>query len=121
MAAKRNEQTGDIVFGSENGVPLQITEWSEQRAFINFSDPSVRVVIPNNAELIEITATENVYINFGDNTVDASTTIASDGSRLFLAGVQVVVVPLDSSGVPFTDVAAFTAGVDGILQIEEVS
>ncbi len=121
MGAKRADQTGNFVFAQENGEPLQIVQWSEQRAFINFSDPSARVVIPNNAALVEITATENVFINFGDNTVVASAVIASDESRLFLAGVQVIAVPLDPQGVPFTDIAAFTAGINGCLQIEEVS
>ena len=121
MSATRADQTGTIVFPKEDGVPLQIVTWTEKRAFINFSDPSVRVILPTLAEIIEITATENVYINFGDVTVVASTTIATDGSRLFLAGVQTVIVPLDSSGVPFTYISAFTAGVDGIIQVEEAN
>ena len=101
------------------GEPLQIVKWTERRAFINFADPTVRVILPAGAKVIELTATENVYINFGDVTVNATTTIATDGSRLFLAGVQTVVVPLDSGGIPFTYIAAFEAGVAGILQIEE--
>ncbi len=121
MGAKRADQTGVIVFPQENGVPLQIVKWTERRAFINFTDPTARVILPAGAEILEITATENVYINFGDVTVDASAVIATDDSRLFLAGVQTVVVPLDGAGVPFTYIAAFTAGVDGIIQVEEAS
>lgn len=120
MGAKRASQTGSFVF-PEGGVPLQVTEWSQKRAFITVGVASARVVIPVGAELIELTSTEDCYIEFGDGTVVAEPIIATDASRLFVAGVQVIVVPLDGAGVPFTQIAAIRESKNGILQIEEVS
>ena len=111
-----------IVFpGSDNNTPLQVVRWTEQRAFITVGADSARVEIPNNAALIELTALESCYINFGDDSVDATSTIASDGSRLFLSGVQVIPVPIDpTTDEPYTHVAAIQQSTAGILQLEQV-
>jgi hypothetical protein len=102
-------------------VPLQVVLWSAQRDSIILGPASLRVEIPNNAALIELSASENCYINFGDVTVVASSVIATDGSRLFIAGVQVVPVPIDpATDEPYTYIAALQQGTGGILQVEQV-
>lgn len=124
MAVKRDKGPkgqGDYGFGTHSHVPLQVTRWTEQRDFIAFTGTSQRITLPEISELIELSATENCFINFGDSTVVASSTIASDGSRLFLAGVQVVPVPIDIvTDEPFTHLAVIRNTVDGTLQVEKV-
>ena len=110
------------VFPASGNVPLQVVRWTEQRTSIVLGGASVRVTLPAGSEVIELTATENCFINFGDNTVDATAVIATDGSRLFLAGVQVVPVPIDpATDEPYTHVAAIQDATAGILQIEQVT
>ena len=81
-----------------------------------------RLVIPAGATLIEITATTDCYIRFGDVTVVATSTIGNDGanSKLFAAGVQIIEVPTISdvlaTHLAFIDFAA--AG--GIIQVEQL-
>lgn len=110
-----------IVFpGSDNNTPLQVVRWTEQRVEITVTGVSARATIPNNAALVELASTEHCYINFGDNTVDATTTIANDGSRLYLIGVQLIPVPIDlATDEPYTHIAAIRLDTSGILQIEE--
>lgn len=122
MSVKLLAATLEYVFQTHRMQPLQVTRWTEKRIAIGFNVSSQRILIPAGAVLVEITATENCFINFGDVTVDASSTIATDGSRLFLAGVQIVPVPLDAEDprVPFTYVAVLAEAADGTLQVEEV-
>lgn len=110
---------GDIVFDTHQHTPLQITRWTEQRIGATFTGSNQALLIPVGAIVIELSATENCFINFGDSGAVATSTIANDGSRLFLAGVQVIVVPLDGD-VPFTHIAVIQQAAAGILQIEEV-
>lgn len=119
MAIKGDENNTPVFPG---GIPLQVALWTAQRAFVNFTGASARVVLPAGSEIVELTATENCYIAFGDVTVAADTVIANDASRLFLAGVQAIVVPLDANGAPYTYVAALEAvgAVNGILQAEKL-
>ncbi len=108
--------------GTDQNVPLQVVRWTEQRTFINFTGSTARIAIPTGAELIELTATENCYLNFGDNTVEAAATIVTDGSRIFVAGVQVIPVPIDpTTDEPYTHIAAIQSSAAGILQIEQVA
>ena len=103
-------------------VPLQVTRWTEKRASIAFTGSTARVVIPVNAEIVELAANENCYINFGDDTVVATSTITTDDSRLYLAGVQLVPVPIDpATDEPYTHIAAIQSVSAGILQIEQVA
>lgn len=122
MSIEREAGSGDYVFGVKSSIPLQVTRWTERRAAVSFNGVTDRITLPVGAQLIELTATENCYLNFGDVTVDATTVIASDGSRLYLAGVQVVPVPIDVGGtdLPFTHLAVIRESVDGVLQAEEV-
>ncbi len=114
------QQDGDLVFDTHRHTPVQIARWTEQRVSVTFTGTSARLTIPSGAVLIEISASENCFLNFGNGSVDASSTIATDGSRLFLAGVQNVVVPLDGSGDPFTHVAVIQQTVAGLIQVEQV-
>ncbi len=124
MAVRRvqegSEIDGDLAFDTHQHTPLQITRWTEKRVFAVFTGTSQALVIPVDAVAVELTATENCYINFGGSSVEATSTIATDGSRLYLAGVQVIPVPLDGSGDPFTHIAVIQHTVSGILQVEEV-
>lgn len=125
MAVRRVKENagqidGDIAFDTHRHTPLQVTRWSEQRVGVTFTGSNqIMEILPTGAILVELTATENCFINFGGSSVIATATIAVNESRLFLAGVQVVPVPLDGSGVPFTHVAVIQQGTAGILQVEE--
>jgi len=114
-----NKQTGAIDF--DGGTPLQIGRWSGQRASLVASGTSGRITLPTGAEYIEITAVEPTYLNFGDVTVVATTVIASDGSRYFAAGVQVISVPLDpATSLPYTHVAILQVSLGGLIQVEQL-
>lgn len=122
MSIKRLAPTDEYVFETHRHTPLQVTRWSEKRVALSFNITSDRIVIPVGAVLVELTADENCFINFGDVTVVATSTIATDGSRLYLAGVQVVPVPLDTADprVPFTHIAVIRQTTDGVFQCEEL-
>jgi len=105
-----------------NRAPLQVVEWSGLRASIPFSGASANVALPSDCELMELSASQSCYIAFGiDNSIVATGTIGAV-SRLFLAGVQVVPVPLNpNTSQPFTWIAAIQYTAGGILQIEKVA
>ena len=108
----------------QKGVPLQVVRWSGQRVSVaSGAAGSTELALPAGYTLLEITATENIYIRFGNTGMDvASTTVANDGSRLFLAGVQIVPVPLDSNDNPYDYFSVIrAAATNGIVQIEGVS
>lgn len=121
MEKKAGQLDSYFHFPFQNGAPLQVVRWSGQRvAIASDGDSTAMQILPAGAKLIEISATQDCYMAFGDGAVVASGTVAPDGSRLFLAGAQIVVVPLDSEDVPFTHCAVIQAGVAGIVQIEGV-
>jgi hypothetical protein len=109
-----------VIAIADDVIALQITRWSGQRVAATMSASSQRLTLPANTLVVEITAQQDAYISFGDGTVDAESTIANDDSRLFAAGVQVVAVPLDNQGVPYTHVAVLEAATAGIIQFEKV-
>ena len=123
MAIDRDTDTDALVIPkSGKGTPLQITRWSGQREFKTTSGTSQLIVLPVGSKVIEITAVKDVYVNFGDATPVASSTIASDGSRLLLAGVQVIPVPINpATGVEYLKVAVIQESESGIFQVEQVS
>jgi len=124
MALRRvqegSEIDGDIAFDAHRHTPLQLPRWSEQRVGTVFTGTSQTLTLPTDALVLEITCTENCYLNFGTTGVAATAVIASDASRLFLAGVQMIIVPIDGSGDPFTHVGVIQESTSGIIQIEEV-
>lgn len=104
------------------GVPLQVARWSGQRDSKTTSGSSQRITLPTGSKLIELTAVNSVFANFGGSGVNATSTIANDGSRLFLAGVQVVQVPLDpATGIPYTHVAVIQQTEAGVFQVEKLN
>jgi hypothetical protein len=106
----------------QKGTPLQVVRWSGTRvAVVSGAAGSAELALPSTS-LIEITATENIYIRFGNTGMDvATTTVATDGSRLFMAGVQVTPVPLDSNGNPYDYFSVIrAASTNGVVQIEAV-
>jgi hypothetical protein len=102
--------------GSE---PLQIVSLSGKRVGGAFTASSAPFTLPTGSTLIEVSATENCYLEFGSGSPVAEATIANDLSRLFMAGVQVIPVPLDGSGNPYTKCAVISAGTDGVVQFEK--
>lgn len=102
---------------------LQVPAWSGERVSGVIAATTDRLFIPAGSTLIEITALVDVYINFGNAAIKATSTIETDGSRLFLSGVRVAVVPEDNSGVPFTYMAFIeaAAGNDSIIQVERLA
>jgi len=105
----------------QKGTPLQVVRWAGDRVGTACGASSVELVLPSTS-LVEIASTENCYINFKTGTgVTATSTIATDGSRLFMAGVQLVPVPLDpATGDPYTHMACIRAVTTGVLQVEAV-
>jgi len=120
MSLKLLTATLEYVFQTHRHQPLQITRWTAQREFKDFTATSQEITLPTGSALIELTATQNCFIKFGATPVTATTVIADDGSRLFLAGVQVIAVPLDGSNDPFVSMAVIRESVDGTLQVEKV-
>jgi len=122
MAIDRDTGSDAVVIPQEGkDVPLQITRWSGKREFKTTSGTSQLITIPVGAQVLEITAELDVFINFGDDTPVASSTIADDGSRYFPAGVQVVPIPINAStGKEYLKVAVIQKTVAGIFQVEKV-
>ena len=123
MAIDRETQSDALVIPTQGkDEVLQITRWSGQREFKTTSGSSQRITLPTGSKILEITAVTDTYVNFGDVTVDATTVIADDASRLLLAGVQVIPVPLDpATGLEYTHVAVIQSTAAGIFQVEQVS
>ena len=122
MAIDRDTQGDALVIPTAKGnEALQVTRWTGQRDSKLTSATSQLITLPTGSKVIEITAVADVFINFGDGTPVASSTIASDGSRLLLAGVQVIPVPLNpATGNEYLKVAVIQSTVAGIFQIEQV-
>lgn len=123
MTIERNDSNDTHVFpGQDGNVPLQVTRWTGQRESVTTSGASQRLTLPTGTGLVEITAEQNVYLNFGDNTVVASAVIADDASRFFLLGVQVIPVPIDpATELPYTHVAVIQQNIAGVFQVEQLN
>ena len=123
MTIDRDTQTDATVIPTAKGnEALQVVRWSGQREFKTTSAVSQRITLPTGSKVIEITAVTDTFVNFGDNTVDATTVISDDASRLLLAGVQVIPVPLDpATGLEYTHVTVVQSTAAGIFQVEQVS
>lgn len=107
---------------SEREIGLQIVRPTGKRVGGAFTATTSRKTLPQVSAtgMVEISATENCYLNFGGSSVDATAVIGDDASRLFLAGSQVFAVPLDPvTDVPYTHCAIISAGTDGVWQAEE--
>lgn len=111
----QNAKTKDHYFNRET--PLQVALWTDNIEQATTGAASARITLPAGATLLEIRCTENVYLKFGDNTVVAAT---DDTSHLFIAGSQVVPVPLDSNGDVYTHVAHIQESAAGTLQVAEL-
>lgn len=68
-------------------------------------------------DLLLISCTTDCYIRFGGNSVAAA---ADTNSILFPRGVQPVVVPLDSQGVPYTYYSVIQVTAGGVAQLEGI-
>jgi len=104
----------------QKGTPLQVVRWAGERVFTAVTVTSAALVLPSTT-LIEICATENCYIRFGTGAPTASSSVANDTNRLFVAGVQIVPVPIDpATDDPYTHIAVIRETTDGLFQVESV-
>jgi hypothetical protein len=118
---RRDPVNEDYVFGGKSNNALQVTRWTGKRVGVTTSGSAELIELPPDTELIEVTATENVYVAFGDGTVVATASIGDDASRLFLAGVQILPVPIDGgSNLPFTHMSVIEESSPGVFQAEKV-
>lgn len=120
MSLRRDTDNEDYVFGVKSSTPLQVTRWTGNRVGVTTGAAAQLIALPAGTELIEITATENAYVAFGDGTVVATQAVDAT-SRLFLAGVQIVPVPIDSGTMlPYTHMSVIEAASAGVFQVEKV-
>ncbi len=104
----------------QKGTPLQVVRWAGERVFATLNNSSEALLLPSTT-LIEITVTENCYIRFGTGAPTASASVDTDTNRLFMAGVQVVPVPIDpATNVAYTHIACIRVDTDGLFQVESV-
>ncbi len=104
----------------QKGTPLQVVRWAGERVFSTVTASSQSLVLPS-ATLIEISSTENCYIRFGTGAPTASASVDDDTNRLYMAGVQVVPVPIDpSTGVAYTHIACIRVADNGLFQVESL-
>lgn len=105
----------------QKGVPLQVVRWAGERVFSTLTaSSSASLTLPSDS-LLEITASQNCYIRFSSGTAVAAASVANDTNRLFLAGVQIVPVPIDpATDLPYTAIAAIRVDTDGHFQVESV-
>lgn len=68
-------------------------------------------------DVLIVSATTDMYIRFGGGGVAAT---ADANSILFPRGVQPVVVPLDTTGVPFANFSVLQVTAGGVAQLEGV-
>lgn len=121
MTISIDEATKALIIATAGGLPLQITRWSGQRASVTAGAAALRITLPVGSTCVEITAIQNIFLTFGDVTVVTTKVIENDGARLYLAGVQVIPIPLDpATGLVFTHVSVISDTIPGIVQIEQV-
>jgi hypothetical protein len=101
--------------------PLQIPVYTGVRTqHAGAAASSLAVEIPTGAKIIEIRATEAVWIRFGTSGVGAAA--ADENSMLFPAGVSVMATPFSSAEIASTHVRVIRAGSsDSVVQIEEIA
>ena len=122
MTIAIDESTLALIISTAGGRPLQITRWTGQRVALTTSPTAQLIVLPVGSVCVELTAVQNLFLAFGDDSVVTTKTIANDGPRLYLAGVQVIPLPIDpATGLVFTHVSVISDTVPGIIQIERVS
>lgn len=97
--------------------PLQVVRLTGSRVQLLSSGTTGRLTIPAGATIIEMTCLENTYLNFGGSGVNA---VADVTSHLFFAGTQVMPVPVDGNGDPYTHVAFIQHTTGGTCQVESV-
>ena len=121
MTIAIDQETLALIIATAGGRPLQITRWSGQRVGLTTSPSAQLIVLPVGAVCVEITSTQDIFMTFGDDSVVTTKVIANDGARLYLAGVQVVPIPLDPvTGGTFTHVSVISDTIPGIFQVEQV-
>lgn len=106
-----------LVFHGRN-VPVPVIRWTGNRIQLSSgATTSAATALPTGRKAFEVRCTQDCYLAFGDDSVAATT---DDDSDLFLRGVQVVPVPLDANGVPYTHVAVIRVDTDGVVQLCQI-
>ena len=122
MTISIDDQTDALIIATAKGnFPLQIIRWSGQRVALTTTGTAQLIVLPVGSVCIEITAVQTIFLTFGDDSVVTTKVIENDGARLYLAGVQVVPIPLDpATGKVFTHVSVIEDTLPGIVQLEKI-
>ena len=121
MTIAIDQETLALIIATAGGRPLQITRWSGQRVGLTTSGSAQLIVLPVGSVCVEITAEQNTFMTFGDDSVVTTTVIENDGARLYLAGVQVVPIPFDpATDLTYTHVSVIKDTLPGIVQVEQV-
>lgn len=122
MTISLDGQTDAAIIATAKGnFPLQIVRWSGQRVALTTSAIAQLIVLPVGSVCVEITAVQNIFMTFGDDSVVTTKVIENNGARLYLAGVQVAPIPLDpATGEEFTHVSVIEDALPSIVQIEQV-
>lgn len=123
MAIKR-DKNGEacIISASIGNAILPLPRWRGKRLAVITTGTAQLLAMPqaDGSGICEMTAQKDCYIAYGGSGVVATKTIADDGSRFFLAGVQVISIPLDSEGKEYTHVSVLMDTEAGVFQLEEV-
>jgi hypothetical protein len=101
--------------------PLQIPVYTGSRTnHAGAAASSTAEPIPSGARIIEVRATQPVWLRFGTSSVGAAA--ADANSMYFAAGVAVFAVPFSSAEIFSTHVRIIRAGgTDAVVQIEELA
>ena len=103
---------GTMLVRDRNGGALQILEQSGERANLTAGAATSRVALPTGSEVVYCRSLDNVWIKFGDVTVEAA---AGTGAQLHVAGESVQIVPVGA-----TYIAALRVGAsDATVQVEK--
>lgn len=109
----------EVLFPSK--VPAQVVFGSGSRVNATAGAASTaEAALPTGARVIEVRATDAIWIRFGNTGMSAAA--ADANSILFPAGEKVMPVPLDSSGNPFDYFRVLRVGSSDVaVQIERVT
>jgi len=81
------------------------------------STASAATALTSGSRTVVIRCSQATYVKFGDNTVAAT---QGNDSFLVAAGTEIMPVPLDPTGAPYTHVSVIRLATDGVIQFFKV-